>query len=315
MSVVPALITGGASLLGSLFGGSSAKKAARAATAAQERSTAAMIAQADRAAKMQYDLGQEQLALARRQYEEYIPIRDKVVGLQTAAQEQQMAQAKDYYDYLQQVFRPQETRMAAQVAQMDTEAYRERMAQEAVQRAAMAFQGGQDMASRELLRRGLNPNSGAFASMTNQNAIQSAALQATGANAARTNAEQLAWARGLDVAGLGRNLPGASSGAYGGATGAGSAAVSNMVVPGQAYNQTAGLGFDVISSGFGQGISGYNAAATGLTTMARDANANYYGMLGVPIGAGFETAGYMLGNAYTPPKATTSKLGMTWGGK
>jgi hypothetical protein len=308
MPLTSALVLGGSSLLGSLFGARSAKKASKAASAAQERATQQMIQQADRASQLQYGLGREQLDFARRQYEESIPIRDQVVGLQTRAMEQQMEQGQDYYNYMRDTFRPGETRMAAQAAQYDTEANRERLASEAVQRAALAFQGGQGMATREMARRGLDPSSGAFAAMTNQNAIQSAAMQATGANQARTMAEQTGWARNLDVAGLGRGLPGASSAAYGGASSAGSAALGNQMAPGAQYNQGYQLGAGTIGSGFGQGLNAYGSIMQNATGLATNAMSNYYGAIGSGIGM-TGTLGAAAYGAYNVPSTNRAPIG------
>ena len=57
---------------------------------------------------------------------------------------------------------------------------------------------------------------------------------------ARTQAEQLGFARRMDVTGLGRNLAGASTAAYGGATSAGSAGMNTAMAPGGQYMQGMG---------------------------------------------------------------------------
>jgi hypothetical protein len=59
-----------------------------------------------------------------------------------------------------------------------------------------------------------------------------AAQRANAMTGARTQAEQLGFARRMDVTGLGRNLAGASTAAYQGATGAGSAGINTAMAPG-----------------------------------------------------------------------------------
>jgi hypothetical protein len=59
-----------------------------------------------------------------------------------------------------------------------------------------------------------------------------AAQRANAMTGARTQAEQLGFARRMDVTGLGRNLAGASTAAYGGATAAGSAGMNVAMAPG-----------------------------------------------------------------------------------
>ena len=51
------------------------------------------------AARIQAGLGREQLAFAREQYDRSAPILEGIANQQMAAQSEQMAQARDYYDY------------------------------------------------------------------------------------------------------------------------------------------------------------------------------------------------------------------------
>jgi hypothetical protein len=64
-----------------------------------------------------------------------------------------------------------------------------------------------------------------------------AAQRANAMTGARTQAEQLGFARRMDVTGLGRGLAGASTAAYQGATGAGSAGINTAMAPGNQYMQ------------------------------------------------------------------------------
>jgi len=300
MPVASAMIMAGGGLLSSLFGAHSARKTAKTAAAAQAKSTAQMTAQADRASQLQYQLGMDHLNFNRRMYDESKPMADEIAGLQMDAQRQQMTHAQDYYDYNRSTFRPAEMRMAADAAMFDSEAYRERMAADATQRAALAFEGGQGALRRDLTRRGINPNSGAFAAMGNQNAIAMAGMQATGANNARMQAEQLGWARNLDVAGLGRNLPGASSAAYAGASGAGSAAMNVNMAPGGMYNQGFGQAAGAVGQGFGQSLNAYSSLMQSTTGMANNAMNNYYGALGSIGGMGMTAGAHLYGLSYAP---------------
>jgi hypothetical protein len=73
--------------------------------------------------------------------------------------------------------------------------------------------------------------------MANQSNLGLAANRANAMTGARNQAEQIGFARRLDVTGLGRNLAGASTAAYQGATGAGSAGVNTSMAPGSQYQQ------------------------------------------------------------------------------
>lgn len=180
-------------------------------------------------------LGREQLDFSKQQYAEMKPIAQRVADQQLASQEQQMKQAQDYYDYQQKTFRPLEQGLVTQAQEYDTEANRERLASQAAADTARAFGTAEGMTSRNLARRGVGPGSGNAMAMQNQNAIALASSRAGAMTGARDRAEQLGYARKLDAVGLGRGLAGASTAAYGAATGAGSAGLNTSMAPGNQY--------------------------------------------------------------------------------
>ncbi len=182
-------------------------------------------------------VAQQQLDFSKEQYAEMKPFVTRLATTMADAQQQQMTQAQDYYDYSKSTFRPVEQGLVKQAQEFDTEAYRAQLAAKATADAAKAFQGAQGVSMREATRRGVNPASGAFGAASNANAMGLAAMQAGAANQARQQAEQLGWARKMDVTGLGRGLAGASSAAYAGATGAGQAAGGTMMSAGNQYMQ------------------------------------------------------------------------------
>jgi len=183
------------------------------------------------------ELGEKQLAFAERQYADIKPIAERVANQQLASQEQQMKQAKEYYDYQQETFRPVERGLVAQAQEYDTEANRERIAAQAAADTARAFGAAEGMTSRNLARRGVGPGSGNAMAMQNQNALSLASARAGAMTGARNQAEQIGYARKLDAVGLGRGLAGASTAAYGAATGAGSAGLGSSMAPGSQYMQ------------------------------------------------------------------------------
>lgn len=287
MAAIAASIVIGATVgTAAIVASKKASKATKSAAATQAAAARGLQESSDYAAKLSYDLGKEELDFTKRQYEEALPLRDEIVGLQMEAARQQQTQAQDYYDYMRGTFRPAEQRLAAQAAQYDTAANRERLAQEASQRAALAFQGGQQVLAREAQRRGVNPASAAYGSMANQNAIAMAAQQASGANQARLQAEQLGWARNLDVTGLGRNLPGASSGAYSGAVGAGSSALGSQMAPGAQQIQGFQAGISPIMQGQGQKLTGYGNLYSGANTLYGNMFGEQMGLYGSVLGVG-----------------------------
>lgn len=205
-------------------------------------------------------LGEQQLAFAQRQYEELKPTLTGIADQQMAAQRQQMGQAADYYKYQTDTFRPLERGLVADAERFNTASYQETMAQKAAADVAQAFQGAQGISMREASRRGINPNSGAFGAASNANALKLAAATAGAQTGARSQAEQLGYARKLDAVGLGRNLAGASTAAYQGATAAGSAGASSTMAPGSQYmaglNQASGTYGNILNNQTSQ----YNTA-------------------------------------------------------
>jgi hypothetical protein len=177
-------------------------------------------------------LAREQLQFSRDQYADIKPLAQQIAAQQMAAQQQQMTQAKDYYDYQKDTFRPVEQGLVRDAQNFSTEGYREQMAGQAAAATGKAFGVMQDATGRAMASRGVNPNSGAGLALQSQGNLGLAAQRANAMTGARTQAEQLGFARRMDVTGLGRNLAGASTAAYGGATAAGTSGINTSMAPG-----------------------------------------------------------------------------------
>jgi hypothetical protein len=278
-----------------IYGANKASSAASAAAAAQERSAAALAGQADRAAQLSYDLGQDQLAFSRQQYEEMSPLARQVAESQLAAQDEQMRQGRDYYDYMTSTFRPIEQGLARDAEAFNTEAYRNQLAEQAAADAATAFRNVQGQTSRGFSRMGVGPGSGAAMAQMNQNALGLASMRAGAMTGARQQAEQMGFARRLDVTGLGRNLPGASTAAYGAATQAGTAGLQSAATPGQTFVGNMGSAANTMLAGSGQALNAYSALYGGANRMAMGAQDNYFGTLGGLVGMGGTIAASQFG--------------------
>jgi len=278
-----------------IYAASKASSASKAASAANERAAQGLTQSADYAADLSYKLGQEQLGFARQQYDEMKPLAQRVYDQQLQAQEEQMRQARDYYDYQTQTFRPLEQGLVADAQNFDTEAYRNQLAAKASQDAAQAFGLTQGMVARESERRGVNPNSGAAAGLQNQSTLNQAAMRAGGMNNARTQAENIAYARKLDVTGLGRNLAGASTAAYGAANASGTAGINTAMAPGSQYSSAVTPAFNTMMTGSGQRIQGYGNMFAGTSRSMDAANAAEQGLYGTIAGGAGRFVGYGMG--------------------
>jgi hypothetical protein len=290
-AVVAAVVMGATTI----YAASKASSASKAAAASNERAAAGLTQSADYAADLSYKLGQEQLGFARQQYDEMKPLAQRVYDQQLQAQEEQMRQARDYYDYQTQTFRPLEQGLVADAQNFDTEAYRNQLAAKASQDAAQAFGLTQGMVARESERRGVNPNSGAAAGLQNQSTLNQAAMRAGGMNNARTQAENTGYARKLDVTGLGRNLAGASTAAYGAANASGTAGINTAMSPGSQYSSAVTPAFNTMMTGSGQRVQGYGNMFAGTSRSMDAANSAEQGLYGTVAGAAGRIYGYAQG--------------------
>lgn len=208
-------------------------------------------------------LGREQLQFARDQYADIKPLAQQIAAQQMAAQQQQMNQAQDYYNYQRDTFRPVEQGLVRDAERFSTEGYREQLAGQAAAAAGRAFGVQQEMGQRAMAARGVNPNSGAAMALQAQGNLGLAAQRANAMTGARTQAEQMGFARRMDVTGLGRNLAGASTAAYGGANAAGTSGINTSMAPGsQAMTGMAQSGQtmgNVLSNQVSQFNAGLNA--------------------------------------------------------
>ena len=224
-------------------------------------------------------VSKEQLDFAKQQYAEMAPLAQRIADQQMAAQQQQMNQAQDYYNYQQQTFRPVEQGLVRDAQRFNTEDYRNQMASQAAAASAQAFGNVQASNQRAMASMGVNPNSGRFAGINAQANLGLAAQRAGAMTGARQQAEQMGWARRMDVTGLGRGLAGASTAAYQGATGAGTAGMNTSMAPGNQYQQGLTSAANTMGTMTGQQANMYS--------QAQNAQGQMYGAI---LGAGATVA-------------------------
>jgi hypothetical protein len=241
------------------------------------------------------ELGTRQLDFSERQYDELKPLFESIAALQMEAQRDQIDQAQDYYQYMQETFRPVERGIVEDALAFSTESYRERMAGEAAAAAGRAFTNLQRSASRADAARGLNPNSPAARALRQQANVEMAASRSQQMTGARDRAEQLGYARQLDAAGLGRGLPGASAGAYAGSVGAGTAAVGTSMAAGNQYMAGLGAGAGTMMSGYQTGMQGYGNILNSQTSIYNNAMNAQGEFLGSVMGLGGTLGGAAIG--------------------
>jgi len=245
---------------------------------------APLAAASEEAARIQAKLGREQLAFAREQYDRSAPIMEQIASQQMAAQNEQMTQARDYYNYQQDTYRPLERGLVADAQRFNTDAYRNDLASKAAADAGVAFGQSQAMNQRAMAAMGANPNSGRFAGMQQASGLAQAANRANVMTNTRTQADQMGYARKLDAAGLGRGLAGASIAAYGSASNAGSQAGGNAQSAGQNYMGNMAMGAGTIANGQQMQLGGLSSVLNAQTQTYINSNDSALGDLGAFMG-------------------------------
>lgn len=245
------------------------------------------------AARIGGELGREQLAESRRQYEINRAAMQPIAEAQLGMMNQSKQQGEEYFNHWKGNFQPLEQKIVADANNFDTEGAREGLARSAVMDTQRAQQNAQAQASRAMAAMGVNPNSGRFAGQQKTMGLQNAAMRAGAATGARTQSEAMGYARKMDAAGLGRGMPGASSGAYQVATGAGDSAGRNTMAPGNALLNGMAQGSGTIMQGHGMGLQGLGTAMNGQASWANSvAQSNNSSAAGV--GALVGTAAMMM---------------------
>jgi hypothetical protein len=251
------------------------------------------------AAAANAEVGREALAFSRQVYEEskpryekYSELVDKVVSQQLEIGDQSAALSKDYADYMKGTFRPIEQALADEAAEAGGLEDQEALAAEAGVDVSTNFEASRAAQLRDMSRVGANPNSGAYLSADTSSRVMEAASRSQAMNNAREKAKNIGWAKKMDVANVGRNLPSSQATSAGIALNAGNAAAANAGAPnamaGQnAAQQMAGYGSSVNANTaagglylgqFGAQMSGYNAQ--------QQADSAKWGGIGSLVGTG-----------------------------
>ena len=228
-----------------------------------------------------------QLNFAKKQYAEMKPLAEKVANSQIEAQEQGMKQGEKYYDYLKDTYRPLERESVSESQSFNTDAYRDELARKAAADSALAFDQTQKANARTLQSMGVNPNSGRYAATQQAAATQNAAARAGLMNQTRQKARDTGYARQLDAAGLGRNLSGASQGAYSLANSSGSSALNSASMPGQNMQNSMATADSLRMQGQAQKIKGLGSVMNtqaGIYDSQMQANAAQSAALGQAAG-------------------------------
>lgn len=248
------------------------------------------LAQAsEEAARISAELGNRQLDFAKKQYEESKPLFQRIVDNQIATSEETLRQGRDYYDYMVANQRPVEAALNTEAMAAGSPAMQAQMAARAGADMRTQIGNQYDQAIRAGLRYGVSPT--ALGRGIRGGGVAAASSVAGAMTQAAERERQQGYAKRLDVAGLYRGLPGASSAAYGASIAAGNSAGQNQMAPGSQYMTGMAQGADTIQQGQGQRLSGLSNILSAQTAMATapDPLATVAGTaLGAWAGGGFK---------------------------
>lgn len=222
-------------------------------------------------------------------------IAGRVADAQIGLMNQQTRISGEYHDRNKGVFWPLEDTLVEDSQEYDTPERREAKASQAMADVSTQYGAAQGAQRRNLTRMGVNPSSGNYGAMENQNSLGLASAQASAGNTARDNVELQGWARRMDAASLGRGLASAQATAAGTAISAGNSAVGAAYAPVNAANQATALTGSGLASAYGMQS---RANQSGLSSGGGGGGVNW--------GSQLASLGGQLADAYYTNQAATN---------
>jgi hypothetical protein len=226
------------------------------------------------------------LAFSKQQYADSLPYIKaaqekslKVADAQLASQAQQDALAKEYADYNRTTFRPLEQGIVSGAQGYDTTQKRQTAADQALADVDMQFGARNAATTRQLAANGVSSGSPRALAILGSGGVEQARVGAGAAMQARKGVETTGFARQMDAASLGRNLPSAQATSAGLGLQAGNSAVSNSVTGANASTGQASLALSGMNS-----ANNLSLAASQLQQRANDSQNQLWGNLGQTLG-------------------------------
>lgn len=245
----------------------------------------AVAAASERAAELNFQLGQDQLAWAKEQYSLDSEVYNRIVdGFIADMDETSQNAARDrmfYEDY----FQPLEKSLAEDAASYDTPERREREMGAAQAGVAQQFDAQRENAQRELEAYGIDPSSTRYGALDIGVRTAQAAAQAAAGTAASNRVEDNARALRSEAINVGRGYPGQITGAY------------------------------QVSQGMGQGAAGITGQGTQIGGQTMGTAPTYMGLGNQAVGTWGNTLnmGYQNQLAYHQAKNQSSGWGSALG--
>lgn len=250
------------------------------------------VAQASKeAAEISAQLGREQMAESRRQYEQNIEIARPIVDAQKRNMDQAYEQGNYSFENFKTEGRPLQQAMrdiAMGKVSPELQTQMDKAATENVADVSTALDNQRQQTNRSMTRMSVNPNSGRFAAMQGVMDLGAATAKAGAANTGRTQAVDKTYARMGDTLNTYSGMASSAPTFYQAGTNSGNSAVTNQMAPGGAM--MAGM-----NAGASTTMNGRQIAMTGLTGVL-NAQGNYAKSV-ADMDSGLGGVGSVLGGA------------------
>lgn len=253
-----------------------------------------------------------QIELARQQYSDYrtedMPWIKDIANRALGVSESNAQKSQELTNYqlglmkqndarYQNVAIPFEDQLLSDVNRFDSDAYKQQQVDQAQADVNAAFSNANQQQMRGLSRMGVNPNSGKFAAMTNQNSMAQATALATAANKTRQAAEQVGLSTKMQMYGGMKGLAGlgATNAQLGlSSMGTGNQSAQGMTGAAGSYLNANNNAMNTFSNANTSGINAYNNLYNSqVNAFNAQANADPTAAL---LGAGAQMGAAYLGN-------------------
>jgi len=247
-------------------------------------------------AKEMAGVARSQLAWEKERAARQDPMVEKIVNQQIQAGAQNAQRSDDQWKIYQDLFKPVEERMVSDAMNFDSPERKERMAAEAGADVTRGYAASRDQNTRAMAAMGINPASGRFAGLDNENAIAQARDTSGAMNQARRNTEMQGIALRTGAAQFGRNMPNTGIAADSAALNAGNSAVGNLANNSQIRNanQAAAMNW------FGGATQGNNSAGSLMNSLYGNQLNAYQTQAGI-LGGAMQGIGTLGGAAMMLP--------------
>lgn len=241
------------------------------------------------AAEMSAQLGREQMAEARRQFDANMEVARPIVDAQVRNMDQAYEQGNYNFENFKTEGRPLQQAMreiAMGGVSPEIKAQMDKSATEAVADVSAALDGQRQQTNRSMMRMGVTPGSGRFAAMQGVMDLGAATAKAGAANMGRTQALDKAYARMGDTLNTYSGMASQAPSFYSAGTNSGNSAMGNQMAPGQALMGGMSASNATTMQGRQMALGGLSGILSSQSSLYGQGLNNQAEIMGALIGAG-----------------------------